>query len=57
MIDIHAWLRDSEYETKMLLQVHDELVFEVPISELEIMKSELPSRMSGVVDWEIPLSV
>ena len=56
---------DQEYEriqsenlnSKMLLQVHDELVFEVPEAELEIMKQLVPEIMESVVTLKVPLKV
>jgi len=42
---------------KMLLQVHDELVFEVPEAELARVRSELPERMTSVAALSVPLVV
>ncbi|MNF13783.1 DNA polymerase I [compost metagenome] len=39
----------------MLLQVHDELVFEVPEDELELMKKLLPEVMAGALKLSVPL--
>jgi DNA polymerase-1 len=39
------------------MQVHDELVLEVPDDELELLKTELPRLMSGVAKLEVPLVV
>jgi len=41
----------------MLLQIHDELVFEVAPGEEEIMKELVKRHMEGVVSWQIPLLV
>jgi DNA polymerase-1 len=41
----------------LILQVHDELVLEVPHEELDEVKSELPRRMSGVAQLAVPLVV
>lgn len=57
MIDIYRELNKRKLKSKMLLQVHDELVFEVPIAELEIMKKIVPEFMSGAMSLSIPLSV
>ena len=40
---------------KMIMQVHDELVFEVPESEVEWVKTEIPRLMAGVADLKVPL--
>jgi DNA polymerase I len=39
------------------MQVHDELVFEVPVSELEIVKTKVPELMQSVATLEVPLVV
>ncbi len=41
--------------TKMIMQVHDELVFEVPESEVDWVKTEIPRIMAGVADLKVPL--
>jgi DNA polymerase-1 len=41
--------------TKMIMQVHDELVFEVPESEVDWLKAEIPRLMAGVADLKVPL--
>ena len=47
---------DSEHRgTKMIMQVHDELVFEVPEAEVEWVRTEIPRLMAGVADLKVPL--
>ena len=47
---------DAEHKgTKMIMQVHDELVFEVPESEVEWVRIEIPRLMAGVADLKVPL--
>ena len=41
--------------TKMIMQVHDELVFEVPESEVEWVRVEIPRLMAGVAELKVPL--
>jgi DNA polymerase-1 len=41
--------------TRMIMQVHDELVFEVPEAEVEWMKTDIPNLMAGVADLKVPL--
>jgi len=41
--------------TKMIMQVHDELVFEVPEAEVEWVRSEIPKLMAGVAALKVPL--
>jgi DNA polymerase I len=42
-------------KTKMIMQVHDELVFEVPVSELDWLKTEIPRIMASVAQLRVPL--
>jgi DNA polymerase-1 len=41
--------------TRMIMQVHDELVFELPGSEVDWLKTEIPRLMAGVADLKVPL--
>ena len=55
MIKIEKLLRN--YQAKLLLQVHDELVFEIPLEELEELQSEIKQIMENSVKLTIPLLV
>lgn len=57
MIDIQKVMDDKKMSSKMILQVHDELIFEVVESELEEMKSILKNGMERVVELSVPLDV
>jgi len=57
MIRIDAALRDRQLQSRMTLQVHDELVFEVPEAELDIMKSLVREEMENVHPLAVPLLV
>ncbi len=57
MINIHKKLKEGNYKTKMLLQVHDELVFDVYKPELESMKTLIKSEMENAYILEVPLDV
>ncbi len=57
MIAVQTWLEQNRLETKMLLQVHDELVLEVPQNELELVKKHLPELMTEVAALKVPLLV
>lgn len=57
MIGIHEALVREELKAKMLLQVHDELVFEVPREERDRLTELVRSIMEGVYDLEVPLKV
>jgi DNA polymerase-1 len=55
MIAVQRWLDQESLESKLILQVHDELVLEVPDGELEIVKHHLPPLMAGVARLAVPL--
>jgi DNA polymerase I len=57
MIRIHSAIRERGLRSRMLLQVHDELVFEVPPEELETMRALVKDRMERVVELRVPLVV
>jgi DNA polymerase-1 len=57
MLRIDALLAERNLESRMLLQVHDELVFEVPPEEIEIMKAMVKAEMEQVYALAVPLSV
>ncbi len=57
MIAIHRRLRHESRATRMLLQIHDELVFEVPPDEMEEMVRLVREEMSGVMQLSVPLKV
>ena len=57
MIAVHEWLKLENLCSKLIMQVHDELVLEVPDPELEKIKSELPFIMSAVARLDVPLLV
>jgi DNA polymerase-1 len=55
MIRIHQRLRDEGFATKMILQVHDELVFEAPDAEVEQVVELVRSEMEGALKLRVPL--
>jgi DNA polymerase-1 len=57
MIQIYGRLNQEGYGAKMLLQVHDELVFEVPEEELDRLIPMIREEMEGVYDLKVPLRV
>ena len=57
MIRIDAAIRERELKSRMTLQVHDELVFEVPEGELEIMRLLVREQMEQVHPLAVPLLV
>ena len=57
MINIHKKLAEGNFKTKMLLQVHDELVFDVPKNELEDIKTLVKTEMESAYTLSVPLDV
>lgn len=57
MINIHKWMKEEGLKSKMIMQVHDELVFDVHKSELEIMKTKIPELMMGAIKLDVPMDV
>ena len=57
MIRIHAAIAEQRLRSRMLLQVHDELVFEVPPEELEAMRPLVREHMENVAELRVPLVV
>jgi DNA polymerase-1 len=55
MIAVHGWLKRDGLRTKLVMQVHDELVFEVPEAELVTVKREVPRLMAGVAELKVAL--
>ncbi|AIL32936.1 DNA polymerase I [Basilea psittacipulmonis] len=57
MVAVQQWLEQSSLRTKLVLQVHDELLLEVPQEELELVKTKLPELMCSVAKFNVPLEV
>jgi len=57
MINIDKKMREKNLTSKMILQVHDELVFEIPEEELDIMKEIVRKEMENVIELKVPLKV
>ncbi|MGG1677665.1 DNA polymerase I [Neobacillus sp. NRS-1170] len=57
MIDMAEALKDKGLKTRLLLQVHDELIFEAPEEEVEILKSLVPLVMENALELKVPLKV
>lgn len=55
MIAVQAWIEEQGLKTKLVLQVHDELVLEVPEMELSQVKEALPQLMQNVASLAVPL--
>ncbi|MES2955164.1 MAG: DNA polymerase I [Pseudomonadota bacterium] len=55
MVKVQQVLDAEKRATKMIMQVHDELVFEVPEAEVDWVRREIPRLMAGVADLKVPL--
>jgi DNA polymerase-1 len=57
MISLDLWLRENKSDARIILQVHDELVLEVPQDQAEPMAQQTSNIMCGVVNLKVPLVV
>jgi DNA polymerase-1 len=57
MVNIHRWLQKENLQSKMILQVHDELVFDLHKEEIDIVKPKVIELMKAAVMLEVPMEV
>lgn len=57
MIDVDVWLAEGEFDALMVMQVHDELVFEVAEKQVEAFIEQVQKRMQGAAALKVPLIV
>lgn len=57
MAAVQNWIEHKQLHTRLIMQVHDELVLEVPESELSLVKESLPGLMCHVAELKVPLEV
>jgi DNA polymerase I len=57
MLEVQKRLKEEELEAKLLLQVHDELIFEAPTSEIEKLQKLVPEMMEHAIELSVPLKV
>jgi DNA polymerase-1 len=57
MLAVDNWLSTDASDSKIIMQVHDELVLEVPESDVARVSQELSKLMSGVAELAVPLKV
>lgn len=57
MIDVHGWLQDEQPGARMIMQVHDELVFEVKKAEVDTVSAKVTELMNGAAKLTVPLKV
>ena len=57
MFSVDDWLQNSDLRSVMIMQVHDELVLEVPEDELQVVSEGLMQRMESAATLKVPLLV
>lgn len=57
MVAVENWIESTGLHSRILLQVHDELILEVPDAELARIRAELPPLMTQVAQLRVPLVV
>jgi DNA polymerase-1 len=57
MVNIHRWLTKEKLQTRMILQVHDELIFDLHRDEVDIVKPKVVELMKHAVALEVPMEV
>ncbi|MCK4469133.1 MAG: DNA polymerase I, partial [Desulfobacterales bacterium] len=57
MINVDSALRDRNFKAAMLLSVHDEIVFEAPPDEIDLVQKLVKNIMEGIWDLKVPLKV
>jgi DNA polymerase-1 len=55
MIAVQRWIETENLESRIIMQVHDELVLETPDAELDLVRERLPALMCGVAQLRVPL--
>ncbi len=57
MINIHRWMKQEKLRSQMVMQVHDELVFDVHIDELNLMKAKVEEYMKTALEIGVPMEI
>ncbi|NVJ87172.1 MAG: DNA polymerase I [Algoriphagus sp.] len=57
MIHVHDWIRKEKLKSKMILQVHDELVFDAHKHEVDLLRKHVPQLMSQAIELAVPIEV
>ena len=57
MVNIHRIIREKGFSSSLIMQIHDELVFEVPLEEADVMETLIKTEMEHVVSLSMPLKV
>jgi DNA polymerase-1 len=57
MVAVDQWLPESEFDVRMIMQVHDELVFEVREDQVDQFITEVKAQMASAAELDVPLLV
>ena len=57
MLSVHQWIHAQGHDIKLIMQVHDELVFEVPVAFMPSVTGEIRARMESAAELSVPLVV
>ena len=57
MLEINDSIKVNNFSGYMILQIHDELIFEVPDEELDAFSKMVKEKMEGVIQLQVPLAV
>jgi DNA polymerase-1 len=57
MLAVDKWIEDEAHDVRMIMQVHDELIFEIPDAQLEQASEKIRALMNGVAELSVPLLV
>jgi len=57
MINIHNWIKQEKLKSRMIMQVHDELVFDIYIPETDLVKSKVEELMSTAITMDVPMEI
>jgi DNA polymerase I len=57
MIHVQSWMKANNLKSKLILQVHDELVFDAHKDEVELLKKEIPGLMANAIPLPVPIEV
>ncbi len=57
MINIHQWMKEAELKSRMIMQVHDELVFEAHHTEIDSLRNQVEEYMKNAIPLAVPMEV
>ncbi len=57
MINVHNWMKKEKLKSKMIMQVHDELVFDAHKSEIDLLTTKVDEFMKTAIQLEVPMEI